>query len=614
LSDLTGYAGKMLRVNLTNSQIREEKLDRMTCRKYIGGTGIGARILYDEVLPGTEWSSPENRLIIASGPLGGTRIGGSGTFCVVTKGPLTNGAASVQANGFLGAFLKMCGYDGVVLHGASTNWTYLYIMSGSAELREANHLAGRDTFTTEQMIRRELAKGEREISVASIGPAGENLVKFAGIFADGGHSASHNGSGAVMGAKKLKAIAVQRGKAAVTIKNKRLLSTVSNQLLVDAKKHSTFKWGTLPVIMAAKEEGWLPIKNYTTNIWAIEQKMLAEFDEQSIRDKYNPKPNPCWACQHEHCHRMTITEGPYAGLAIEEPEYEQFAAWGPNTGQTDVSAAMMLSHETDRLGMENNEAGWLISWLMECYEKGILSGKVMDGIEMTWGNVEATRKMLGKIAARDGFGDILAEGVMRASQHIGGQSTSIAIYTKKGNTPRGHDHRTRWHEMFDTCVSDTGTIETHLIVLGYNQFSQLGDPIEISTLTARSRGAMPFHDSLGVCLFNTRMNVPLLSQAVSAVTGWGFTSNEAMTAGLRIANVLRAFNIRHGLTPSLEYPSDRYGSTPVDGPAKGKSIMPYWEQMLDNYYELMGWDRATGKPLPHTLEDLGLDDIARDLW
>ena len=223
MSDLTGYAGKMLRVNLTNSQIREEKLDRMTCRKYIGGTGIGARILYDEVLPGTEWSSPENRLIIASGPLGGTRIGGSGTFCVVTKGPLTNGAASVQANGFLGAFLKMCGYDGVVLHGASTNWTYLYIMSGSAELREANHLAGRDTFTTEQMIRRELAKGEREISVASIGPAGENLVKFAGIFADGGHSASHNGSGAVMGAKKLKAIAVQRGKAAVTIKNLSLI-------------------------------------------------------------------------------------------------------------------------------------------------------------------------------------------------------------------------------------------------------------------------------------------------------------------------------------------------------------------------------------------------------
>jgi aldehyde:ferredoxin oxidoreductase len=264
--------------------------------------------------------------------------------------------------------------------------------------------------------------------------------------------------------------------------------------------------------------------------------------------------------------------------------------------------------------MENNEVGWLISWLMECYERGILTKNETNGLEMTWGNVETTKEMLNMIAARQGFGDVLAEGVMRASQHVGGEASELAIYTKKGNTPRAHDHRTRWHELFDTCVSDTGTIERHLVEFGYPQFRQLGDPLEISTLTAKTTGAMPFEDSLGVCRFNSRMNLTLLSQAVSAVTGWKFTPEEAMTAGLRTANLMRAFNVRHGLTPELEYPSHRYGSTPVDGPAKGRSILPFWEQMLDNYYSLMGWDKLTGKPLPETLRRLGLEHIISHLW
>jgi len=614
LTKVGGYAGKLLRVDLTNKRIVDEIADENTLRKYLGGTGIGAKFIYEEVPPGVEWDDPENRLILASGPLGGTRVPGSGTFSVVTKGPLTNGATSVQASGFFGAFLKFSGFDGIILQGTSKNWLYLYIENEAAELRDASHLVGKGTYETEDLIKQELGKRERQMSVVSIGPAGENLVKFAGIFADHGHSASHNGPGAVMGSKKLKAIAVTRGKIPILVKDKEKIVTVADKILEKAKTFGTFKWGTLPAILIANEQGWLPIKNYTTNVWPIEEDKLETFSAEYIRGTFNPKSNPCWACQAQHVHKMTITEGPYAGLELEEPEYEQFAAWGPNIGNIDVSAAMMLSYETDNLGMENNEAGWVISLVMECYERGILTKKDTDGLEMRWGNVEATKKMLNMIARREGFGDLLAEGVRRASQRIGGEASKLAIYTKKGNTPRGHDHRTRWYEMFDTCVSNTGTIEVHLLDLGMTQFAQPGQPIEISTAIAETKGMMPFEDSLGVCRFNTKMNLELLSQAISAITGWDFTPEEANTAGRRIVNLLRAFNVRHGLTPDLEYPSPRYGSTPVDGPSKGINLMTHWEQMLDNYYKLMGWDKKTGVPLPETLKSLSLDHIIKDLW
>ncbi len=417
-----------------------------------------------------------------------------------------------------------------------------------------------------------------------------------------------------MGSKKLKAIAVERGKRRVLVKNKRSLREVANEFLEIAKKKSFFKWGTLAVILIANEQGWLPIKNYTTNIWHIDEEKLSRFDAEAIRKRYSPKPHSCWACQQQHCGLIEIKEGPYAGLVVEEPEYEQFAAWAPLIGQDEVDGVIVLSYETDNLGLENNEAGWIISWLMECYEKGILTKEDLDGVEMRWGDVEAVRAMLRKIAHREGIGDLLAEGIRIAANKIGGKALECAIFTHKGNTPRGHDHRTRWHELFDTCVSDTGTIETHLITLGMMQFVQGGDPIEISTQTAKTRWVMPFEDSLGTCRFNTGMNGELLSKAVAAVTGWDFTVQDAKIIGFRIANLMRAFNIRHGHTPDMEKPSLRYGSTPKDGPLKGKSILSHWDEMIDNYYKLMGWDRKTGKPLPETLERFGLKDVVKDLW
>jgi len=216
-NSVPGYAGKVLRVNLTDEHISEEVLDEATLRKWVGGVGFGARYLYDEVPPGVEWNDPENRLIVASGPLGGTKVGGSGTISISAKGCLTNGATSTQANGFMGAYMKFSGYDAVVFHGMAKRWVYLYMHDGKAELRDARQLIGKNTWETEDEIKAELGYREKEASVFCIGPAGENLVKFAGIFGDKDHAAGHNGVGAVMGSKKLKAFCAVRGRTSLKV-------------------------------------------------------------------------------------------------------------------------------------------------------------------------------------------------------------------------------------------------------------------------------------------------------------------------------------------------------------------------------------------------------------
>ena len=311
---------------------------------------------------------------------------------------------------------------------------------------------------------------------------------------------------------------------------------------------------------------------------------------------------------------MTITEGPYAGMEIEEPEYEQMAAWGPVIGNTNAASATMLSGVTDKLGLDNNEAGWLLGWVMECHEKGYFTETDLAGLGIKWGDVEAVRRLLYLIAYRRGLGDLLAEGVMRASQRVGGAAAECAIYTKKGNSPRGHDHRTAWSELFDTVVSSTGTIETHRMLMEVDAGNRPGNPVETSTAVALTKGIMDFDDSLGTCRFNTRLNLELEAEAVAAVTGWDFATEETMEVGRRVVNLLRAFNISHGHTVEMDAPSPRYGSTPVDGPSQGKSIMAHWDELRSKYYEQMGWDREIGKPLPKTLESLGLEQVIPDLW
>ncbi|MBE3118693.1 MAG: hypothetical protein IMZ50_08060, partial [Candidatus Atribacteria bacterium] len=253
-----------------------------------------------------------------------------------------------------------------------------------------------------------------------------------------------------------------------------------------------------------------------------------------------------------------------------------------------------------------------------CFEKRLLSSADLDGLEARWGDVEVASKMLNKIARREGVGDLLAEGVMRASTQLGGILPSLGVYTLKGAAPRGHDDRAKWRELIDTCFSNTGTIEAQG---GYDPPEEVGlpplenpfSPVEVAAVNAHMNWRRQFEDSLGTCRFCTT-SLPLTLEAVSATTGQHVGQQEAFDIGRRAVNTLRAFNIRHGLRSELEAPSPRYGSAPVDGPAQGISIMPHWDLIRRTYYREMGWDEEGGRPLAQTLRKLGLEELVGDLW
>jgi aldehyde:ferredoxin oxidoreductase len=623
MDTLYGYSGKLLRIDLTNEKVTKEDIQESILRKWIGGTGLGAKYLYDEVPAGVGWADPENRLILSNGPLSGTSIGGSGTIGVVTKGALTNGAAACQSNGFFGAYLRFSGIDCVIFQGKAKRWLYLYINGDQVELKDASALAGKDNWETNDLIRKELGATERNVVIASIGPAGENLVRFAGIFFDKGHVASHNGIGAVMGSKMLKAIVVARSMGRPVLKDKDRLAAIGDQLFETYKNSVVFKFGTIDGVISSvlAKDGLVPVKNYSANVFEITPEKLDKFSALYIRSHYEPKPNPCWACRMHHCHKITIPEGPFKGAVGEEPEYECLSAFGPVIGVTDASATIFLANEADRLGIDCNETGWTIGMAIECFEKGVLTTKDTDGLELTWGNYAAVKELVHKIAYREGFGNILAEGAMRAAQHIGGDAPKYVVHTMKGNTPRGHDHRINWPRLIDTCMSQMSSDEGYDFVkpqdIGLN-LTKLSRPansgVDAIAYNVACKGAAQFEDSLGTCRFTTLTNLKLLSEAVSAVTGWDFTAQEALNVGKRIVNLLRCFNIRHGHTAAMDAPSPRYGSAPVGGPSKGVSILSIWNELRSQYYEGMGWDKETGKPLPETLKRYGLEYAIDELW
>lgn len=626
-----GYTGKILVADLTRGQTTEERPDEATLRKYIGGTGLAANYLYREVPPSVDCFDPENCLIFAAGPLSGTKVHGSSNITAAGKGPLTDGATATMGNGFFAAYLKLSGYDAIIVRGASRKPVYLYLHDGLCKIRDASHLLDKDTREVDEAIRRELGVSGRQVSVLSTGPAAEKLVRFAGIIIDGAHSCSHNGLGAVMGSKKLKAIAAARGKSNLAVREPEKIPALNQQMLeANIKERLGIRerlripalsgdlknyWSTADVVSSYAAKGVLPVRNYTTSTVTDYSNLTAP----KLQTHWEiVERNPCWACRMIHSNLVRVKDGPYAGYEGKEPEYSHIGALGANIGVTDPGTIVMLTDVIDRLGLELNEATWTISWLMECYEKGLLSTRDTGGIEMTWGNADAVKAMLEKIVKREGIGDILAEGMKHAAERLGEQAAACAVYTRKGTSPGSHDERADWMALLDIVVSNTGWREHR----GHSKPSDWGlpplkdpfSPEEVATTLARIRGAQQFFNSVGVCIFCTKASPGILVQMLSAVTGWDFTLAEALEVGKRTGNLLRAFNIRHGLTAEMETPTPRYGSTPVDGPVKGKGITPDWEYMQRRYYEEMGWDARTGKPLPEILRKLGLEYTIPDIW
>jgi aldehyde:ferredoxin oxidoreductase len=344
---------------------------------------------------------------------------------------------------------------------------------------------------------------------------------------------------------------------------------------------------------------------------------MKSWEAPRLREGFDHRGHQCNACGMHHCHMSVIRQGPYKGKIVDEPEYEGWSGAGWTIGATDQNGIAWLNTQTDRACVDVNEFGWVIGWVREGLEKGWLTRQQV-GLDLKWGDVAGANRLLQMINRREGFGDLLAEGVKRAAEKLGGEAAKAAIYTGKGASPRGHDHRGRWEEMLDTATSSIGTMETgnpvHQTELGLPARINPFDGVEVAKLVAGCRGRRAFEDSLGICIFTTRTRLENVCRALSAATGWYYTVAEAMRFGRRTAAINRATALRCGLGPDLEKPSFRYGSTPENGPAAGHAVSAQWEKMVDTWYREIGYDRKTGKPLPQTLKDLGLAWLAKELW
>ncbi len=620
MSDSYAYAGQILRADLSAGKTWADPFTPEDQRKYIGGACLGAKILWEEVPPEVDWDHPDNRLVLATGPLAGLPVWGTGGLTVVTRGALTGGATNTNANGFFGANLKHCGYDAIVLQGRSVGWVYVHIQDDRVELKDATHLLGKDTWETQQALEKEIGLSGHQLSVYSIGPAGENLVRFAAIQGDYGHVASKNGCGAVMGSKKVKAVAIERGGKALTVAHLKALyaaaDEIAHSLQTDPSTKGLYLYGTLGGVRNQIAGGSLPIRNYTTNVWP-EGVDTKKWEGRSLREGFDHRGHQCNSCGMYHCHMQVIASGAHKGEIVDEPEYEGWASAGWVTGATEPQEVSWMNTQIDRACVDVNEWGWLCGWVMECQQKGYISDQDL-GFRLEWGDIEGSNRLLQMISRREGMGDLLAEGVKRASEKLGGEAADCAVYTMKGDSPRGHDHRARWEEMLDTCTGGGGTLDTAPPVfpteMGMPARVEPQDTEAVPKMVGTMRGRRHFEDSLGICAFTSRTRLDILCRSVEAATGWDIRREEAMTLGRRSASLMRALNLRCGIAHALERPSKRYGSTPVDGPVKGVSIMDHWEKMLDIWYETVGYDRATGRPTVDTLTELGLVELIEPLW
>ncbi|MFX1575047.1 MAG: aldehyde ferredoxin oxidoreductase family protein [Promethearchaeota archaeon] len=615
-----GYKGKILRVDLSNKKLWEETLDEDMLKKYVGQVGIGARIMYDEVPPEIDAYHPDNRLIFMTGPFTGTNVQSPTNFQVISQNPITGyNIAVANSHGFWGPRLKFAGFDGIVIQGVSDKPVYLWVHDGQYEIRDASKYWGKtDTFETEDQIKKEL--DQKNASVVTIGPAGENLVAGACVENEHGHIAAKGNQGIIMGLKKLKAIAVY-GNEKVQIADpeefEELAKKWREESFTSALGGLVNAFGTAGYVGAVHEIGDLPVKNFLTGVFPEYEKITGQY----IREKFKSTPKPCYGCSLKHVHEMEVTEGPYKGFVAEEPEYEDFSNLGSNIGVGDPGAVLWLTDYVDRLGLDGNWAGAIVSWAMEAYERKMLIKEDLGGLELKWGDEKAAAELLRMIAHREGIGDTLALGLKAGPEKIGGEeAVSFAVHFK-GETQHAHDARALWGMFLGLCISGAGPRWESSGVdlmpdpeIGYTEPQDRFLPEGKAEAARKTQIKKLFQDCLGVCWFGF-CTMETSAKAYTALTGWPLNVDDEYLIGDRVANLQRAFNIRHGFKPEFDLDvSPRLLEAPPDGGAKGHTIAPHLRNLVKEYNELMDWDWETGKPSKEKLASLELNDISKDLW
>ncbi|MCW4020139.1 MAG: aldehyde ferredoxin oxidoreductase family protein [Candidatus Bathyarchaeota archaeon] len=612
-----GYIGKILRVNLSNGRISEEVVKESVLRKYVGGSGLAAKILFDETSRETDPLSPENVLIFMTGPATGTQVPLSGRYQVVSKSPLTGIFGESDSGGTWGPELKKAGFDGIVIVGRASKPAYLWVCDGEAELKDAEHLWGVDTYDLDGVVKKET---DEKSVVASIGPAGEKLVRIASVMNDGkyGRTAGRCGLGAVMGSKRLKAVSV-RGTGTVEAVHSEKLSAsvkgVASSIVENAK--SQHDYGTSGSMTGMEYIGDLPVKNWLKGSWQVGAEKLSG---QTMAKTILTGRYYCSGCVIGCGREVKFESEKYGKVDGAGPEYETLGMLGANCLVDDLEAVAKANELCNRYGVDTISAGAVIAFAMECYEKGLVTKEDTEGIALKWGDADAMIEMVEKIGKREGLGWLLGEGVKIASEKIGGLSTEYAVHTKGLEIP-AHDPRAYYSQGLAYATSNRGACHlqslSHIFErsvtipdLGYPEVQDRFEVEGKGELVAKTQDLMCMFDSMKVCKFILFGGIkpPQLVEWLNWVTGWNMTLEEFMRTGERIFNLKRLYNVREGVSRKDDVLPPRILTHKRGEGGSAESLPPLGEH-LAQFYEYRGWDE-TGIPTQKKLAELSLEKEA----
>jgi aldehyde:ferredoxin oxidoreductase len=628
--------GNLLRVNLSAGTITTEPLRDEIVRKFIGGRGLSAKILFDELKPGIDPLGPENKLVIASGPMGAIPFSGNSRFSVCAKSPLGMGWGESYSGGYMAPKIKQSGFDAFIIEGASKTPVWLYVNESKAELRDASKYWGRTTEETENGIKKEIGDTDkRQTSVASIGPAGERMVRYAAIMNDLREAAGRSGMGAVMGSKKLKAWGC-KGSLKVPVHDDKKLKDYVRRCVTEVKKGPYIQplhdYGTAGDTDDLSASGRLPTKNFMRGTFEGADKITGE---TIVSSGLLTGRDTCWACS-TNCKRVVESKSPFhLEKEVGGQEYETTAAFGSFCLNSDMYSIAKANQLCNLYGMDTISTGVVVGFAMEAYERGILRKEQTGGLELNWGNPDAILKLVELIGNREGIGDLLAEGVWRAAQKLGKGAEEFAMHVKGREVPM-HEPRGKRNVGLMYAVADRGACHMEWEHDDYWESdtymrpelglvaSELPNRTLLDYGTSKVKIAKVQADlwsmcnSLVVCVFDIYpgggIEHSTLLGILNAATGWEMTMNEYMDAGARAVELTRAFNAREGLTRNEDILPKRLMDPLPDGAFAGKPFSSdILRSMLDNYYELRGWDKKTGLPTRASLHRAALDEVADEL-
>lgn len=618
---MNGYGGSILRVDLTTGSVTREPTDPAEARAFLGGRGLNMKRLWDEVPAHLDGLAPENKVIFGVGPLVGSLFPGGSRFNVSGMSPQTGILGDSNAGGFFGPELKFAGIDQLIVEGRSDHPVYLSITDGGVDIRDAAGIWGLDVTEATEAIRTQL--GDRDVQVAVIGPAAENGVRFAGVFSNLVRAAARTGMGSVMASKNLKAVAV-RGRGVVPVADmarfQALIDMVDERIYSHEEYEVRVRLGTTKLINALNGIGGMVTRHFQSSVFEYADQVSGE----TIEARFKIKSKACFSCTIP-CSRFLVIDDPrFPGLKFEGPEYEPLAGFTARIGNGDLAFGLRCVDLANRYGMDAITLTEVISWAMECQQRGILTPADTDGLDLSWGNQEAVFALMDKIMRREGFGDVLADGVRAAAARVGGGSEEIAMHAK-GLEVFQSDPRAIKAYALGNAVASRGA--DHLRSEPWFEFSgdaeegirRYGAAESAFRLEHKGKGRVVKHfeemaavcDSLGVCK-NTYNNMEVLdwqetAELLNAATGWDMTGEEVRQAGERIVNLERLIIAREGITRADDTLPHRFLKEPLgpaDSPSAGSTVD--LDTMLDEYYEARGWDVTTGLPLPAKLAELGL--------